>query len=108
MVRAQHGIRLRRPPQTTMDDTRELEDLAGIGAAMLGDFDLLEVRSVAQLAQEDAAELYARLGELTGAPHDICVLDVFECAIAQARDPELPAEQRNWWWWSRRRKANRE
>ena len=91
-----------------MEDTRRLEDLAGIGAAMLGDLDLLGVRSVAQLAREDADELYVRLGELTGGPHDICVLDVFQCAIAQARDPELPEAQRSWWWWSRRRKASQE
>jgi hypothetical protein len=89
-----------------MKDSRQLGDLAGIGKAMLGDFEVLGVRSVTQLAGEDAAELYARLQERTGTPHDICVLDVFECAIAQARDPELPAEQRSWWWWSRRRKAS--
>jgi hypothetical protein len=33
------------------------------------------------------------------------VLDTFCCAVAQARDPGLPAEQRNWWYWSRLRKA---
>ena len=33
-----------------------------------------------------------------------CVKDTLECAIAQALDPELPAEQRRGWWWSARRK----
>jgi hypothetical protein len=32
-------------------------------------------------------------------------MDVFACAIAQARDPDLPAAQCHWWYWSRRRKA---
>jgi hypothetical protein len=42
---------------------------------------------------------------LTGTRQDPCVLDGFRCAVAQARDPHLPAAQRNWWWWSRQRKA---
>jgi len=33
------------------------------------------------------------------------VLDVFRAAVAQARDPRLPAEQCQWWYWSRKRKA---
>ena len=36
---------------------------------------------------------------------DACVKDTLECAIAQARDDELPDEQRRWWWYSARRKA---
>lgn len=36
---------------------------------------------------------------------DACVLDTLECAVAQARDGALPAEQRLWWFYSRRRKA---
>jgi len=28
-----------------------------------------------------------------------------EAAVAQARDPFLPAEQCRWWYWSRQRKA---
>jgi len=89
-------------------EQRELRALSGIVKAMLGDFELLGITSVDQLADEDHAELHERLQELTGTAQDICVLDVFECAIAQARDAELPAERCNWWWWSRRRKARTE
>jgi nucleotidyltransferase/DNA polymerase involved in DNA repair len=90
-----------------MPDHRQLGDLAGIGKAALQDFKRLEVHSVAQLAACDADELYTRLGAMDGQLHDICVLDTFACAIAQARNPNLPAEQRQWWWWSRQRKAVR-
>jgi hypothetical protein len=31
-------------------------------------------------------------------------LDVFRAAVAQARNPQLPAEQCQWWYWSRLRK----
>ncbi len=87
-------------------DSRRLKDLAGIGGAMLGDFDLLGVDSVAALARQDPDELYSRLCALTGRQQDICVLDVFRCAVAQARHPELPREQCDWWWWSRQRRAS--
>jgi hypothetical protein len=87
--------------------SRQLKDLAGIGPAMLGDFKLLRVTSVTDLATRDADELYKELERLTKVRQDPCVLDTLRCAVAQARDPDLPAEQRNWWYWSRLRKAQR-
>jgi len=86
-------------------DGRSLGDLDGIGPAMLADFRKLEVPDVTALARQDPELLYRRLCRLTGARQDPCVLDTFCCAVAQARDPALPAAQRKWWWWSRRRKA---
>jgi hypothetical protein len=86
---------------------RKLKDLSGIGPAMLQDFEVLGVRSVGALARSEPDELYERLCRLTGIQHDICCLDVFRCAVAQARDPELPEEQRRWWYWSRWRKTTK-
>ena len=71
---------------------------------MLKDFQLLGVASVPQLAKKDGHKLYRQLCDLTGTRQDPCVLDTFVCAVAQARDPALPAEQRQWWYWSRIRK----
>jgi hypothetical protein len=88
-----------------VDETRTLADLSSIGTAMLGDFALLKIRSVEQLAKQDPQRLYDRLCRLTGTRQDPCVLDTFHCAVAQARDPKLPAAQRQWWYWSRKRKA---
>jgi hypothetical protein len=84
---------------------RQLGDLRGIGPAMLKDFELLNVRSVDQLAEEDGLELYERLNQLSGTRQDPCVLDTFRCAVAQAQNPRLSDEKRNWWYWSKRRKA---
>jgi hypothetical protein len=84
---------------------RRLEDLVSIGPAMLRDFDLLGIRSVAQLARQNPEKLYERLCAKTGQAVDICCLDVFTAAVAQARNPRLPSAQRQWWYWSRRRKA---
>lgn len=87
-----------------MGDTRRLQDLAGIGPRMLKDFEMLGVKSIAQLKQKDGRRLYRQLCELTATRQDPCVEDTFVCAVAQARDPQLPAEQRNWWYWSGVRK----
>ena len=85
---------------------RNLEDLISIGPAMLRDFELLGIRSVKQLARQDATRLYHKLCRITGQRVDICCQDVFSAAIAQARNPLLPAEQSQWWYWSRLRKAS--
>ena len=83
---------------------RELKDLVSIGPAMLRDFEMLGIRSVAQLARQEPKQMYERLCQLMGHRQDPCVLDVFSAAAAQARDPELPPVQRQWWYWSRERK----
>ena len=88
-----------------LSEGRLLKNLAGIGTSMLGDFELLDISTVEQLALQQPEELYLRLCGLTGSRQDICVLDVFRCAVAQAMDPLLPKEQCQWWWWSRQRRA---
>ena len=87
--------------------TRQLADLISIGPAMLRDFELLGIRSVAQLAKQNPQHMYARLNRATGQRQDPCVLDTFCAAVAQARNPRLPAEQCEWWYWSRKRKSAR-
>jgi hypothetical protein len=84
---------------------RRLADLISVGPAMVRDFELLGVRSVAQLARRSPERLYRELGRVARQHQDICVLDTFRAAVAQARDPHLPPEQCQWWWWSSQRKA---
>jgi hypothetical protein len=86
---------------------QRLGDLISIGPAMLRDFALLRIRSVAQLAQQNPESMYSRLNRLTGKRQDPCVLDTFCAAVAQAKNPRLPAEQCEWWYWSRKRKTGR-
>lgn len=82
----------------------ELLALANIGPAMRADFALLGIDSVAQLAGQDADELYARLMDVTGARHDPCVWDVFAAAIHQAKT----GEARPWWDFTPIRKARKQ
>jgi hypothetical protein len=84
--------------------TRQLSDLISIGPAMVRDFELLGIRSVAQLAKQNPQRMYGRLNRVTGQRQDPCVLDTFCAAVAQARNPRLAAEQCQWWYWSGKRK----
>jgi hypothetical protein len=83
---------------------RQLGDLISVGPAMLRDFELLGIRSVSQLARQNPQRMYEKLGRVTGRHQDICVLDTFYAAVAQARNLRLPGEQCQWWYWSRKRK----
>lgn len=69
------------------------------------DLHALGVRSVTQLARAKPQALYNKLCRLRGRRQDPCCLDVFSAAVAQARNPILPAEKCAWWYWSRLRKA---
>jgi hypothetical protein len=85
-------------------DNRGLNELASVGPMTMRDFKLLGVNSVAQLKRRSPERMYRQLCRLKG-PQDICCLDVFAAAVAQAKDPDLPIEERQWWYWSKRRKA---
>ena|SRR5579864_8399545 len=86
---------------------RQLDELISIGPAMLRDFAELRIQSVAQLARQNPKRMYERLNRLRGQRQDPCVLDVFCAAVAQAKNPRLPAEKCQWWYWSRKRKTGK-
>lgn len=88
-------------------ETRKLRDLAGIGKSIEANLLSLGVDSVETLALRDGDDLYHRLCRKTHSRQDPCVLDTFRCAVAQARNPRLPATQHNWWWWSQQRKLGK-
>jgi hypothetical protein len=89
-----------------LSDPRKLSDLISVGPAMLRDFEILGVRSVSQLARRNPECLYKSLCRVAPQHQDICCLDVFRAAVAQAKDPQLPADQCQWWYWSRNRKQS--
>jgi len=85
-------------------ETRQLKDLVSIGPAMLEDFESLGIHSVAQLKKRNPERMYRDLCRIRKQVIDPCCLDTFVAAVAQAKDPSLPIEQRQWWYWSRVRK----
>jgi Pathogenicity locus len=84
---------------------RRIKDLVSVGPAMVRDFEMLGIRSLRQLARRNPEKLYEKLCEVSGQAQDICCLDVFRAAVAQARNPRLALKQAQWWYWSRQRKA---
>lgn len=93
------------PPKSRLVAPRRIADLISVGPATLRDFDQLGIRTVAQLARANPKRLYDRMCRITGTRIDPCLLDVFSAAVAQARNPRLPAAQCQWWYYSRLRKA---
>ena len=85
-------------------EQRRLQDLVSVGPAMLRDFELLGIHTIPQLARQDPRKLYDKLCRVLKQHVDVCCLDTFSAAVAQAKNPRLPAEQCNWWYWSRKRK----
>jgi Pathogenicity locus len=86
-------------------EERQLKNLVSVGPAMLRDFEQLGIKTVAQLRRRSPQRMYRSLCHLKGQRIDPCCLDVFVAAVAQAKDPDLPVEQRQWWYWSKVRKA---
>lgn len=75
------------------------QSLGSVGPSLAADIWALGYRSFDDLAKADPAEMYMAFTARVGRPVDPCVEDVFRCAVAQVRDPDLPAEARNWWYW---------
>jgi nucleotidyltransferase/DNA polymerase involved in DNA repair len=75
--------------------------LRNVGKACRGDLQLLGIESIAQLAQQNADDLYLRLAALTGKRQDPCVHDVFAAIIHEAQT----GEPRNWWAFTPARKV---
>ena len=85
-------------------DERQLKDLVSVGQATLDDFELLRINTVGELRRQSPQQMYRELCRLRGQRLDPCCLDVLVAAVAQANDPNLPVQQRQWWYWSKQRK----
>jgi hypothetical protein len=83
----------------------QFQSLDSVGPATAADLWALGYRSVAALRRARPRRMYDRMCALAGQPLDPCVEDVFRAAVAQAREPGLPPEQRNWWYWRSEREA---
>lgn len=80
---------------------KELKDLRNVGKATLQDLSLLGIKSVDDLAHQDATHLFHELERKTQHRQDPCVWDVFAAIIHEANTGEAT----NWWDWTEKRKA---
>lgn len=80
-----------------------LSDLRNVGKATLGDFKVLGIATLAELACRDPDDLWHELERRTRSRQDPCVRDVFAATIHQART----GEALDWWHFTaeRRRRA---
>jgi Pathogenicity locus len=79
---------------------KTLRDLKNVGKATLEDLTLLGIRSVEELALQDATFLFQELERRTRHRQDPCVWDVFASIIHEANS----GESTNWWDWTAERK----
>lgn len=82
-------------------ECEQLEQLPNIGPAIAADLRLVGVLHPAELAVQDAFQLYRQLCTATGKRQDPCVLDTFIAAVDFMRG----AEPRPWWAYTAARKA---
>ena len=78
------------------------QTLPGVGPATAGDFRVLGVKSIADLATRDPQRLYDALCAKTRSRQDPCVLYVFRCAIYVARTRKPNSRLMQWWMWKDR------
>ncbi len=83
-----------------MNQKHILLQLRNVGPATLADFELLEIRTIEQLAASTPDGLYSELQRKTARRHDPCVWDTFAAAVHEART----GEALNWWKFTRERK----
>lgn len=94
MTEAPH---VERAPYRIKDD---LSALMNVGPMMRRDLQLLGINTVAQLAEQEADDLYRRLHAILGRRVDPCVHDVLAATIHQART----GRARPWWHFTPARK----
>lgn len=86
------------------DPAQSLADLRNVGRAALGDFALLGITTLAELAASDPDVLFVALERATGQRQDPCVRDVFAATIHQART----GEALDWWHFTPERRVLRQ
>ena len=82
---------------------KDLQRIPGVGPSIARDLYGLGIHTVADLRDQDAEALYARLCRQAGQKVDRCMLYVFRCAVYFARHeaahiPPEP-EKLRWWYW---------
>ena len=82
---------------------KELQTLASVGPKMAVKIYELGYPSIQSLQTADPTEMYLTYCKKVGGYADPCVEDVFRCAVAQAINPQLVKQAKNWWYWTPQR-----
>lgn len=81
-------------------DVKKFQDIPNIGPAMARDFNLLGLRTPADLIHTHPHTLYKKMCKVSGVRQDPCVLDTYIAAI----DFMNGAPARPWFFYTKKRK----
>ncbi len=73
--------------------------LPGVGKSISTDLWQLGMRTLEDIRQGDPEEMFEATKALAGGTMDRCVLYVYRCAVAVARNPQIDPELQKWWNW---------
>ena len=76
--------------------------LPGVGPSISQNLWDLGLRSAEELAASDPETMFEETRLLAGGSMDRCVLYVYRCAVAYARNPNIDTELQKWWNWKDR------
>ena len=71
----------------------------GVGKSISVDLWELGMRSIEDLAKGDPDTMFEETRRLAGGSMDRCVLYVYRCAVAAAKNPDLDPALGKWWTW---------
>ena len=89
-------------PQEASNALAMFGHVPGIGQRMAEDLWHLGLRSMQELRESDPELMYREICHHAGGHVDRCVLYVYRCAVAYARNPQLDPEMCKWWNWKGR------
>jgi hypothetical protein len=78
---------------------KEFQEIPGVGKSIAKDFWHIGLRSISDLKNNNAEDLYWELCKYQRGPVDRCMLYVLRCAIYFASNEEHDAELLKWWNW---------
>lgn len=73
--------------------------LGSVGPKLAEKIWMLGIHSFDSLARANPAKMYYDFTRIIAKKVDPCVEDVFRCAVAQAKFPQLPDIYKQWWRW---------
>ena len=94
--------------ESKVQELKELQTIHGVGKMVALDLWNLGYKSICDLKEQDAEEIYIRHNDLRGKVQDICMLYTFRCAIYFADtygDIQDPMKLK-WWYWMDEQKVN--
>lgn len=93
--------------KSVKNDMRELKDLTCVGKRTLDDLKTLGIHTIEDLKTKDPESLYDELRQKSDKKVYACRLYFFSAVIAQAQDPNLTEEKKQWHYYSKLRKKQK-